>query len=443
MNVTAPSASLAQALMSADASAAPEQPATNAAQFAALIAGLAMPARAPEADASPLANTSSDTRADDDAPTDDGASQQDGGGDTDPLAAALAMLPAALQQAVIAPPAAATEGAGDARPMPTIAVAAQAHTPQAGPGRFDPDTDGATSQPVAPFVLSEAEGRALGIAVGATAGAPGAATPPAGTSGTGTSGADDGNGDARAAGSAPLPAAANADPGPANPDAALRPTQTVPPQPAGGAKAADGAPKGKHQAADGIAAASSLADASGSQAPSPQPVSAAIDPGGARAVAPDGGQTPVGHALAQQHLTITSDGQWLDQLARDIATTAGADGKLSFHLNPEHLGSLTVEVTRGAEGASVRLTADTDAARTILIDAQPKLAAEARAQGVKIAETHVDLGGQNATQQGMRQQGQAQPEPMVRAARAAEVPIASVIANTSAAGQGPAAERYA
>ena len=44
-------------------------------------------------------------------------------------------------------------------------------------------------------------------------------------------------------------------------------------------------------------------------------------------------------------------------------------------------------------GTSVRLTAETEAARQILADAQPRLAAEARAQGVRIAETHVDSSG--------------------------------------------------
>ncbi|WP_106639012.1 flagellar hook-length control protein FliK [Allosphingosinicella vermicomposti] len=94
----------------------------------------------------------------------------------------------------------------------------------------------------------------------------------------------------------------------------------------------------------------------------------------------------------EQQLNLSRDEQWLDQLAKDIAQTGGKDGQLRFRLNPETLGTLRVEVSQGQAGASIRLSADTEAARTIVADAQPRLVAEAKAQGVRIAETHVDLG---------------------------------------------------
>ena len=94
----------------------------------------------------------------------------------------------------------------------------------------------------------------------------------------------------------------------------------------------------------------------------------------------------------EQQLDLSRDEQWLDQLAKDIAQTGGKDGQLRFRLNPETLGTLRVEVSQGQAGASIRLSADTEAARTIIADAQPRLVAEAKAQGVRIAETHVDLG---------------------------------------------------
>lgn len=97
--------------------------------------------------------------------------------------------------------------------------------------------------------------------------------------------------------------------------------------------------------------------------------------------------------IIEQHLDMAHEGEWLDRLARDIAHGAGKDGALRFRLDPEHLGSLRVELTQNANGASIRLLAETEAARAILADAQPRLVAEARAQGVRIAETHVDLGG--------------------------------------------------
>jgi hypothetical protein len=85
--------------------------------------------------------------------------------------------------------------------------------------------------------------------------------------------------------------------------------------------------------------------------------------------------------LAEHQLDLASDGVWLDQLARDIAG-AGEDGApLRFRLNPEMLGSLRVEIRQEQAGAAVRLTAETEAARAIIADAQPRLVAEARAQG--------------------------------------------------------------
>ncbi|HKC03530.1 MAG TPA: flagellar hook-length control protein FliK [Sphingomicrobium sp.] len=113
----------------------------------------------------------------------------------------------------------------------------------------------------------------------------------------------------------------------------------------------------------------------------------------------------IDHSVSQ-HLDLAHQSEWLDQLAGEIARTAGKSGVLRFRLHPETLGRLHVEMSQGAAGASIRLTADTETARAIIADAQPRLVAEARAQGVRIAETHVGLGtsGQwsSTEQQGQR-----------------------------------------
>ena len=106
---------------------------------------------------------------------------------------------------------------------------------------------------------------------------------------------------------------------------------------------------------------------------------------------PDVAQVVAGHQL-----DLARDSEWLDQLARDIVAAGASDAKLSFKLNPEHLGSLHVEILRGDDGASVRLTTENEGARAALADAQGRLVAEARAHGMKIAETHVDLGNQGS-----------------------------------------------
>jgi len=116
-----------------------------------------------------------------------------------------------------------------------------------------------------------------------------------------------------------------------------------------------------------------------------------------------------GDTVVQQTLTIARDGAWLDRLARDIAS-AGNGGDLQFKLDPERLGSLSVAITHGGDGVSIRLTADNDATRNLLLDAQPKLLAEARAQGLKISDTHVDLNQNQSQTQGQNQQGQQSPQ---------------------------------
>jgi flagellar hook-length control protein FliK len=159
-------------------------------------------------------------------------------------------------------------------------------------------------------------------------------------------------------------------------------------------------------------------------APAPAPIAVAASDAAAAALQtnflPVSTASTTGAPLAapteiviEHHLDLARDGEWLDQLARDIVRSANHDAQLRFRLNPEHLGSLGVEIANRAEGTAVRLTADTEAARTILTDAQPRLVAEARAQGLRISETHVDLGGQSgfAGQPGQqqRQQGASQP----------------------------------
>jgi hypothetical protein len=116
------------------------------------------------------------------------------------------------------------------------------------------------------------------------------------------------------------------------------------------------------------------------------------------------------------HLDLAKDGAWLDRLARDIARTANHDAQLRFQLNPEHLGSLRVELANTADGTAIRLSADTEAARAILADAQPRLIAEARAQGLRISEAQVDLGNHGGQQRGHQENHQ----PAVRIVRAAD-----------------------
>ena len=121
---------------------------------------------------------------------------------------------------------------------------------------------------------------------------------------------------------------------------------------------------------------------------------------------------------ADRALDLADDAQWLDRLARDIAQASGNEGTIRFRLHPQTLGHLRVELSQGDHGTSVRLTADTEQARAILADAQPRLIAEARAQGVRIAESHVDLSGSDRHFSGdPRRQEETRQHPMIRTAR--------------------------
>lgn len=120
----------------------------------------------------------------------------------------------------------------------------------------------------------------------------------------------------------------------------------------------------------------------------------------------------------EHELDLAHESEWLDRLARDIARSGASDGPMRFKLHPQTLGHLKVELTQGDMGTSVRLTVETEAARAILADAQPKLVAEARAQGVRIAQTDIDLSGSGQQASGdPRRQDDARQTVLIRTAR--------------------------
>ena len=181
------------------------------------------------------------------------------------------------------------------------------------------------------------------------------------------------------------------------------------------------------------------ANAAGSK-PMPDQSSAVTSLAGAAAVTPTANVPPAAiqqsapAEIAPHHLDLVKDSEWLDSLAKDITRAAQSDTHLRFQLNPEHLGSLKVEVLNGANGTSVKLTADTEAARAILVDAQPRLVAEARAQGLRISEAQVNLSSQGG-QGGQRHTGEA---PLV-----VRTSAAAAIAEVEQDMPGGSGERYA
>lgn len=144
-------------------------------------------------------------------------------------------------------------------------------------------------------------------------------------------------------------------------------------------------------------------------------------------------------SVVTRHLAVARDGQWLDSLAKDIAATGGSNSNLSFTLSPEHLGSLKVDILSGSDGASVHMTTDNDTARNIILDAQPRLAAEARAQGLTLKETSVSTNGdsprqaQSQAQQQSASQSSSQQGGQDRRtfAQAAQQPLSATVSNAA------------
>lgn len=152
-----------------------------------------------------------------------------------------------------------------------------------------------------------------------------------------------------------------------------------------------------------IAAPASAPTISAGPAPVPLPL-----PTAAANVAP---------ALAAQVLTIAADGAWIDALARDISRMASGSGDLRFRLTPETLGELRVEISQSERGAVVRMSVSSEAAQAAIADAQPRLLAEARAQGVRIADAQVDLASSHQNRGDAQRHQNAQPDQPPRALR--------------------------
>lgn len=170
--------------------------------------------------------------------------------------------------------------------------------------------------------------------------------------------------------------------------------------------------------------------------PTPAPVAQSMSPASPPPAAPP---------LPQAVLDLGGDGEWLDQIARDIARSADGDQPLRFRLHPETLGHLKVELTQGQQGASIRLVAESEAARAILADAQPRLVAEARAQGVRIDETRVDVetGGRHAGTGAFGREGGQGDAPGGRRPASVAGRFAADAVDGPAPAAAPRAERYA
>ncbi len=95
-------------------------------------------------------------------------------------------------------------------------------------------------------------------------------------------------------------------------------------------------------------------------------------------------------ALGQQVVDMGVSGQWIDDIARQIATVAANPGHGSFRIASEALGAVRVDLTPGKNGSDVLMTVDSDAARAALTDQTDRLMQDARLASVRLGEVRVE-----------------------------------------------------
>lgn len=146
---------------------------------------------------------------------------------------------------------------------------------------------------------------------------------------------------------------------------------------------------------DGKVADVKLADVKIADADRPLPTAQPAHVAAASVAAPvvSGASQPVADlsaTLGQQVIDMSSGGQWIDGLAKEIATLAAGTGQGSFRLSPEHLGPMRVDIRQGDLGAEISLTVQTAAAESALRQDSDTLKNDAQLSAVRVHEVRVE-----------------------------------------------------
>jgi hypothetical protein len=95
-------------------------------------------------------------------------------------------------------------------------------------------------------------------------------------------------------------------------------------------------------------------------------------------------------SLGQRVIDMSVGGQWIDGLAKEIATLSAGSGQGTFHLSPPHLGPMRVDVRNGDLGGQVSLTVQTEAAEAALRQDSDKLKTDGQFSGIRISDVRID-----------------------------------------------------
>jgi hypothetical protein len=129
-----------------------------------------------------------------------------------------------------------------------------------------------------------------------------------------------------------------------------------------------------------------------------------------------------GEVLSNQIIDMSVSGQWIDRMAREIATVADGTGNARFQLSPPNLGRIQVELWSGGGQTNVRLLAETDEATRRLREGQSALEAHARVASLSLGSVTVekssaplDSGDKQNQRQSAEQNGTANQQSFAQA----------------------------
>jgi len=97
-----------------------------------------------------------------------------------------------------------------------------------------------------------------------------------------------------------------------------------------------------------------------------------------------------GQLLGDKAIDMDVSGQWIDRMAREIASIAEGTGHSRFQLTPPNLGRIQVDLWRGDDKMNVRLVAETDEAARRLNEGRSALENHARIGALSLGSVSVE-----------------------------------------------------
>lgn len=123
--------------------------------------------------------------------------------------------------------------------------------------------------------------------------------------------------------------------------------------------------------------------------PSSPPVMGAVSVSPPVAAAPSGEFTVSG-ALGRQVVDMGVSGQWIEDIARQVASIATNPGHGSFRIASDVLGAVQVDIRPGPQGSDIMIATDSDAAQAALSQDRERLVQDARLASIRIGEVRIE-----------------------------------------------------